>query len=104
LRRHRELAAQYGHQAERVVAEAREHTFQAQQPERTAQQAVTYARNHVFERSAVQDERAILQSTLDRGMGQLSYGEARQEFTRRVASGEFRASEITPGRAGGFIV
>src|SRR6266702_2651432 len=34
LRRHRELAAQFGHQAERVVAQAREHTHQHQQPEK----------------------------------------------------------------------
>ena len=70
LRRHRELAAQFGRQAERVVAQAREHTNQhQQQPEKTAQQAVAYARDHVFERSAIQDERAILQSMLERGMG-----------------------------------
>ena len=34
------------------------------------QQSVTYSRNHVFERSAVQDERAILQAAMDRSMGQ----------------------------------
>jgi conjugative relaxase-like TrwC/TraI family protein len=100
LRRHRELAAQYGHQADRVVALAREQTHDlTRRPEKAAQQAVTYARNHVFERSAVQDERAILQSMLDRGMGQLSYGEVRQEFARRVASGEFRAISHGEGRA-----
>jgi conjugative relaxase-like TrwC/TraI family protein len=57
LQRHRELAAQFGHQADRVVAQARERTQRhQQQPEKTAQQSATYARNHVFERSAVQDE------------------------------------------------
>jgi conjugative relaxase-like TrwC/TraI family protein len=100
LQRHRELAAQYGHQADRVVAQVREHTRDlARRPEKTAQQAVTYARNHVFERSAVQDERAILQSMLDRGMGQLGYSEARVEFTRRVASGEFQVVSHAEGRA-----
>lgn len=90
LRRHRELAAQYGHQADRVVAQACERIQQhGQQPDKTAQQAATYARNHVFERSAVQDERAILQSMLDRGMGQLSHSDARRELSRRVAAGEF---------------
>ena len=63
------------------------------------QQAVTYARNHTFERSAVQDERSILQSVLDRGMGKLSYGQAREEFERRVANGEFRKLEDDAGRA-----
>jgi conjugative relaxase-like TrwC/TraI family protein len=100
LRRHLEFAAQYGHQADRVVALAREQMHDlTRRPEKAAQQAVTYARNHVFERSAVQDERAILQSMLDRGMGQLSSGEVRQEFTRRVASGEFRAICHGEGRA-----
>lgn len=100
LQRHRELAAQFGNQADRVVAQAREHTQQQQrQPEKTAQQSATYARNHVFERSAVQDERAILQSMLDRGMGQLTYGQAREEFARRTASGEFLALNHKEGRA-----
>ncbi|WP_348261050.1 MobF family relaxase [Telmatobacter sp. DSM 110680] len=99
LRRHRELCAQFGYQAERVVAQAKEHSHQHQQPERTAQQAAMYARNHVFERSAVQDERAILQSMLDRGMGVLSYGQARQEFARRVATGEFRSVGHREGHA-----
>src|SRR3984885_6224898 len=100
LQRHRELAAQFGHQADRVVAEAREHTLhRAESPEKAMQQAVTYARNHTFERTAVQDERSILQSVLDRGMGKLSYGQARDEFERRVASGEFRKLEDDAGRA-----
>ncbi len=100
LRRHRELAVQFGNQADRVVAQAREHAHQhEQQPERVSQQSATYAQNHIFERSAVQDERAILQSMLDRGMGQLTYSQARQEFARRVASGEFRAIGHREGRA-----
>jgi len=62
LQRHRELAAQFGHQADRVVAQARERTqMRQQQPGKTAQQSATYARNHVFERLAVQDERTSLQ-------------------------------------------
>src|SRR5450631_3890523 len=56
LKQHRELAARHGHQADRVVAQAREH-IQIHLPSsdktelRTERQAVTYARNHVFERS-----------------------------------------------------
>ncbi len=100
LRRHRELAAQFGNQADCVVAQARDQAYQhRQQPEKTAQQAATYAHKHVFERSAVQDERAILGSMLDRGMGQLTYGEARQEFARRVATGEFRSLGQREGHA-----
>ena len=100
LQRHQELAAQFGHQADRVVAQAREQTLHhAETSEKAMQQAVTYARNHTFERSAVQDERRILQSVLDRGMGKLSYGQARDEFERRVANGEFRKLEDDAGRA-----
>jgi conjugative relaxase-like TrwC/TraI family protein len=100
LQRHRDLSAQFGHQVDRVVAQARERIHQHQQePEKTAQQAATYARNHVFERSAVQDERAILQSMLDRGMGQLTHGDARREFARRVAAGEFRSLGHREGHA-----
>ena len=46
LARHRELAAQYGHQADRVVAEARaQEQRHSYEPDRIAQQAVTYARS-----------------------------------------------------------
>ena len=91
LARHRELAAQYGHQADRVVAEARErgqrHVYE---PDRIAQQAVTYARDHLFERSAVLDRRDILEAALNRGMGETTYAHVRQEFAQRAARGEFR--------------
>ena len=91
LQRHRELAAQYGHQADRVVAQARQHgQCQMPEPEVQAQQAVTYARDHLFERSAVQDRRAILETALVRGMGETTYAQVRQEFERRIEAGEFR--------------
>lgn len=107
LKRHRELAAQFGHQADRVVAEAQLNSRhqaqqpdkQTQQPEKTVQQSVTYSRNHVFERSAVQDERAILQAAIDRSMGQATYGQVRQEFEQRLRRGEFREVARTDGRA-----
>jgi conjugative relaxase-like TrwC/TraI family protein len=90
LQQHRDLAARFVHQADRVVAMAREPRHEVQ-PEKTAQQSVTYSRNHVFERSAVQEERAILQAAIGRSMGQASYSQVRQEFEQRVARGEFRA-------------
>ncbi len=95
LQRHRELAAQHGHQADRVVAQAREHGQRhAYEPDRSksmghAQQAVTYAREHVFERSAVEDRRDILEAALNRGMGQTTYAHVRQEFEQRAQAGEF---------------
>ena len=96
LERHRNLAAQYGHQADRVVAEARErgqHLIYEPELNRStvaAQQAVTYARDHLFERSAVLDRRDLLEAALNRGMGETTYAHVRQEFEQRAARGEFR--------------
>jgi conjugative relaxase-like TrwC/TraI family protein len=91
LARHRNLAAQYGHQADCVVAEARAHEQRhIYEPDRIAQQAVTYARDHLFERSAVLDRRELLEAALNRGMGETTYAHIRQEFAQRAARGEFR--------------
>ena len=96
LERHRNLAAQYGHQADRVVAEAREHGQRhvhesaLNRSTVAAQQAVTYARDHLFERSAVLDRRELLEAALNRGMGETTYAHVRQEFEQRAARGEFR--------------
>jgi conjugative relaxase-like TrwC/TraI family protein len=100
LQRHRELAAQYGHQADRAVARAREHRqYRMQDPEMQAQRAVTWARDHVFERSAVEDRRTILEAALGRGMGVTTYAQIRQEFERRIETGEFREiSHVGAGR------
>ncbi|MFZ0745352.1 MAG: MobF family relaxase [Terracidiphilus sp.] len=99
LRRHRELAAQFGNQADRVVAQARAHgQYQTREPEVSAQRAVTWARDHVFERSAVQDRRAILEFALARGMGETTYAAIQREFDRRVRAGEFR--EVAHNGAG----
>ncbi len=100
LQRHRELAAQYGHQADHVVAQAHEHgQHRMQHPEMQAKQAVTWARDHVFERSAVEDRRAILETALVRGMGETTYAQVRREFERRIEAGEFReVSHIGAGQ------
>jgi conjugative relaxase-like TrwC/TraI family protein len=100
LERHRDLAAKFGNQPDQVVAEALEREQKVEQrPEKTAQQSVTYSRNHVFERSAVEDERSILQAAIDRSMGQATYSQVRQEFDQRVRNGEFRKIERSDGRA-----
>jgi len=101
LKRHRELAAHHGNQPDRVVAEARQHApARSHEPERITQQAVTYARSHVFERAAIRDERVVLQSVLDRGMGTINFQQAREELQRRVKTGEFRTLEPQEGEAG----
>jgi conjugative relaxase-like TrwC/TraI family protein len=96
LGQHRELAALYGHQPDRVVSQAQERSRgHAYEPDmnrgaETAQRAVTYARDHLFERDAVRDRRAILETALNRGMGETSYAQVAREFDRRVEAGEFR--------------
>ena len=56
----------------------------------SARRAVTWSRDHVFERSAVQDRRAILETALARGMRETTYAAIQNEFERRVRTGEFR--------------
>ncbi|MGB0106995.1 MAG: AAA family ATPase [Terriglobales bacterium] len=64
-----------------------------------AQRALTWARDHVFERSAVGDHRAILETALVRGMGETTYAQVRQEFERWIEAGEFReVSHVGGGR------
>jgi conjugative relaxase-like TrwC/TraI family protein len=101
LRQHRELAAQHGHQADKVVAEARQQDQKhaqrhAYNPDKAAQVSVTYARDHLFERSAVESERSIMTAALSRSMGEANFAQVRQEFDKRVQTGEFRAVEYGP--------
>lgn len=99
LQRHRELAAQYGNRAVRVVARARQHGHQRlHEVKAHAQSAVTWARDHVFERSAVQDGRTILETALARGMGETTCTSIRQEFQRRINTGEFQELSQTGAR------
>jgi len=97
---HRQLAAEFGNQADQVVAEARARVATQEQrhvpniPERI-QEAVTFAKSRNFEREAVTDERDIMRDALRRGMGDLTYGQIRDNFEQRQASGEFQR---TPGQ------
>jgi conjugative relaxase-like TrwC/TraI family protein len=93
---HRQIAAEFGNQADRVVATAHER-WQSQSHERPAAEraqqahaAVTFARNRSFEREAVIDERAIFVDAMRRGMGETTYPEVRASFEARVGNGEFR--------------
>ncbi|MHB8304229.1 MAG: MobF family relaxase [Acidobacteriaceae bacterium] len=100
LAAHRQLAAEFGNQADRVVAEARarasaqEQTHAPNIPERV-QEAVTFAKSRNFEREAVTDERDIMRDALRRGMGDLTYSQVRENFERRQATGEFL---LAPGQ------
>ncbi|MDR3748265.1 MAG: MobF family relaxase, partial [Acidobacteriota bacterium] len=100
LAAHRQIAAEFGNQADHVVAEARKRQIgQAQKPvaeerQKQAHSALTFARDRGFEREAIQDERALLVDAMRRGMGETTYPEVRASFEARVASGEF---QIVPG-------
>lgn len=101
LTAHRQIAAEFGNQADRVVAEAREraqvHTLDLNRGNmrQIAQQAVTYARDRSFEREAVTDERDLYRDALRRGMSETTYAEVRAGFEARIASGEF---QLVPGQ------
>jgi conjugative relaxase-like TrwC/TraI family protein len=92
---HRQIAAEFGHQADHVVAAARERA-QGLAPNRVpdaperAQEAVSFAKNRSFEREAVTDERDIMRDALRRGMGNLTYEQVRANFDQRHGSGEFQ--------------
>jgi conjugative relaxase-like TrwC/TraI family protein len=96
---HRQIAAEYGNQAEAIVAEAqsrrksRVHQSSLDERNQQASSALTFARDKGFEREAVLDERAIFVDAMRRGMGEMTYPEVRANFETRIASGEFR--EVT---------
>lgn len=101
LAAHRQIAAEFGNQADRVVMEARTRALE-QTPERNpessqqvARQAVTYARDRSFEREAVTDERELYRDALRRGMSETTYSEVRVGFEARIAAGEF---QLVPGQ------
>ena len=100
LAAHRQIAAEFGNQADKVVNEARTRAQLKQErtpksSQQVAQQAVTYARDRSFEREAVTDERDLYRDALRRGMGETTYPEVRAGFEARIASGEFR---LVPGQ------
>ncbi len=96
LTAHRQIADEFGNQADRVVAEARERRREhaqerpANERQQQVREAVTFARDRSFEREAVIDERALYVDALRRGMGEMTYPEVRASFEARVASGEFK--------------
>src|ERR1700678_3927574 len=96
LAAHRQIAAEFGNQADKVVTDARRRGQEyAPEHDRTssqqvARQAVTYARDRSFEREAVTDERELYRDALRRGMSETTYSEVRAGFEARIAAGEFQ--------------
>ena len=100
---HRAMAAEYGHQPQRVVEQAAQRRGVELQPEvsqRVAQAAVSYARERGTERAAVVDERTLMRDALKHSMGAARLPEVRAEFERRVAARELIEVERRPGLAG----
>ena len=98
LSAHRQLAAEFGNQADRVIADARARTMEQRQPANSAlraQEAVTFSRDKHFEREAVVDERLLMRDALRRGMGKTTYEEVRQNFENRVLKGDFLTNSPT---------
>jgi conjugative relaxase-like TrwC/TraI family protein len=98
LAAHQKIANEFGNQADRVVAEARERAATLQQSQLPdsrvrAQEAVTFAKDRGFEREAVTDEREIMRDALRRGMGDLTYRQVRDNFDQRHGTGEFQIVE-----------
>ena len=102
--RHKAMAAQFGDQPERVIEAAKEKTqhIERDAPQGKAQSAVTFSKERNLEREAVADERALLRDALKRSMGEATFHEVKNEFTKRVESREFIEVEKrtgSPGRA-----
>jgi conjugative relaxase-like TrwC/TraI family protein len=100
---HRRLAAEYGHQADKVVQAARERAQQQTSdvnPHQRVREAMTFSRDRNFEREAVVDERMIVRDALRRGMGEITYAQVQGNLDSRLASGEFQTVERAhmPGR------
>ena len=100
---HRAMAAEYGHQPQRVIEEAQRRPGVELQPEasrRVAQASVSYARERGTEREAVVDERTLMRDALKHSMGAARLPEIKAEFERRVAARELIEVERRPGLAG----
>jgi len=101
LAAHRKLAAEFGNQPDRVVAEARQRSREKavehspEKAQQAAREAVTFARERSFEREAVTDERTLYRDALRRSMGETTYGQVRASVEARLASGEF---QLVPGQ------
>jgi conjugative relaxase-like TrwC/TraI family protein len=97
--RHRQIAAAFNSQPERVVEAARKRTHHIERdaPAKMAQSAVTFSKERNLEREAVVEERDLLRDALRRSMGDAALTEIRSEFEKRVNAGEFIGVEKKTG-------
>ncbi|HEV3037252.1 MAG TPA: MobF family relaxase [Candidatus Angelobacter sp.] len=90
-RRHQEMAAEHGHQPERIVQAAHErqgHRLSEQEMRQSAQEAVRYAVDRNFERQSVSGERELMRDALKRTMGETTLSQLQQEFQKQIEHGE----------------
>src|ERR1700759_743053 len=105
LAAHRQIADEFGNQADRVVknaqqrAQVRQHSNDQTKndPQQKARESVTFSKARNFERDAVIDERAIMRDALRRGMGEVTFSDVAANFQKREAAGEFLKVEV-PGQ------
>ena len=100
---HQKMASEYGHQPQRVLAEAAQREGVELRPEsshRAAHEGMSYARERGMEREAVADERTLMRDALKHTMGEARLLEIRAEFERRAAGGNLIEVERRAGLAG----
>jgi len=88
--RHQEMAAEYGHQPQRVIQEAQGREIghaNEKQKLKVIESALTYASERNIEREAVASERELMRDALKRSMGTASLEEVRSRFEERVRTG-----------------
>lgn len=102
-RRHREMAAKFGNQPERVI-DAAKTTRQVDQhvSQELSRSALMFSEERNFERDAVSDERALLRDALKRSMGESRLSEVKAALAKRIETGgliEVERNAGEPGRA-----
>jgi conjugative relaxase-like TrwC/TraI family protein len=101
--KHRELAARFGNEPERVIREAHSREVEERKQDQKRQRiesALTYSREKNVERQAVVDERDLMRDSLRRSMGYASFAEVKDRFENRISSGDLVEKENrNPGRA-----
>ena len=101
--KHREMAAQFGQQPERVTREAQVHQVKEQgreQKHQSIESALTYSTEKNLERHAVPDERELMRDALKHSMGAASFAEVRNQFENRVHMGDLiEVENRSPSRA-----
>jgi len=100
---HQKMASEYGHQPQRVLAEAAQREgveLRTESSHRAAHEGMSYARERGMEREAVADERTLMRDALKHAMGEARLLEIRAEFERRAADGNLIEVERRAGLAG----